>query len=145
MAGHLGDDMGDQSAEGLAQQMFQAAPSVLHFVEGALHAFPQTVEPRLETRRPGYPLVGSAGGEEVQVPRGPLPLLPVFSNEPFIPEHSGLPETVQDLIAGATATGSCWWLHLSLGAPTGGSHFLETVAGQAHTELDLKLRTEGGG
>ncbi len=45
MAGHLGHDMGSQSAKGLAQQMFQVASDVLDFVKGSLDPCAQAVEP----------------------------------------------------------------------------------------------------
>ena len=98
MARHLGRDMGAQTAERPAGQMFQVPSGVLHLVEGAFNAFPQAVEPLLEAGRLSRALIGAQEGQDLQAPSLPVALLPVGPEEALVPEDAGPPYPVQHLL-----------------------------------------------
>ena len=92
------NNMGDQTSQGLAPQMFQMASGVLHFVESPLHPFAHTLEPRGKARGMGRRLVVPVRGEDVHLAGFPVQALPVFAHEPLVPDDLGLPQTVPHLV-----------------------------------------------
>ena len=102
MAGHLGDDVRNQTDNGFPQQPFDVAAGILHFIEGTFNAFTQAVEPAVKVDRVLDKLIGPFRGPDTIALEVELFLLPVFTQETLVAEDVAVPDGRQDRFGGQT-------------------------------------------
>ena len=109
MAGHLGDDVRNQTDNGFPQQPFDVAAGtvtcrlhrdILHFIEGTFNAFTQAVEPAVKVERVLDKLIGPFRGPDAIALEVELFLLPVFTEETLVAEDVAVPDDRQDRFGG---------------------------------------------
>ncbi len=108
MAGHARGNLGTEAAHGLDKKMLNMPPDILNFIECALNALANRVQPSVKLRIILLRLVDPFGSPDAITMPIFLVELPFFANKALVAKDISVPDEIKHFFGGGSFIGVGW-------------------------------------